>query len=169
MGPGRAPAAQPVANPVNARVSVARARASYAATRRASRVATSNSQPVVVQPQDEIDVVKDHPQSEMDIEEDPVDEPEDDVEVANEREVESMVGVEHSDEDDEEEEPTQESKPPRIWPEIGTERARRYARELQAIRDTFHDEVDMYDTTMVSEYAEDIFEYMCDLEVSVTP
>lgn len=29
----------------------------------------------------------------------------------------------------------------------------------------FEDQVDMYDTTMCSEYAEDIFEYMNELEV----
>ncbi|KAF9450329.1 A/B/D/E cyclin [Macrolepiota fuliginosa MF-IS2] len=169
LGPGRAPAAAPVANPVNARVAVARARASYAATRRASRVSTSISQPIVVPTQDEVDVVKDLPQSEMDIEDDPSDDQEDEVEVANEREVENMIGVEHSDEEEDEEEPAQESKHPRIWPEIGTERALRYAKELQAIRETFHDEVDMYDTTMVSEYAEEIFEYMCDLEEEAMP
>lgn len=165
LGPGRASAAPPVANPVNARVAVARTRASYAATRRASRVSTSISQPATVSTQDEADNVKDHPQSEMDIEDDPSDEPEDEVEVANEREVENMIGVEQSDDDEGTEEPAQESKPPRVWPEIGTERALRYAKEIQAIRETFHDEVDMYDTTMVSEYAEEIFEYMCDLEV----
>ena len=36
---------------------------------------------------------------------------------------------------------------------------------LAAIRETFEDEVDPYDTTMVSEYADEIFEYMADLEV----
>jgi hypothetical protein len=159
---------------VNARVSLARARSSYAATRRASRVTTSTSQPIVVPPQEEeVDIVKDQPQSEMDIEDDPADEPDDELEVANEREVENMIGVEQSDEEEAEAEaeaqecPAQESKPPRIWPEIGTERAARYAKELQAIRETFHDEVDMFDTTMVSEYAEEIFEYMCDLEVRI--
>lgn len=167
LGPGRAGAAPAVANPVTSRISVARARASYAATRRASRVATSASQPIVVPPQDEIEILKDQPQSEMDIEDDPADEPEDEVEIANEREVENMVGVEQSDDDEEAQEPTEDSKPLRIWPEIGTERAARYAKKLHAIRETFHDEVDMFDTTMVSEYAEEIFEYMSDLEVRV--
>ncbi|KXN91726.1 G2/mitotic-specific cyclin cdc13, partial [Leucoagaricus sp. SymC.cos] len=169
LGPGRAPAAPPVANTVNARVSVARARASYAATRRASRVSTSISQPIVVPAPEEVEVVKDQPQSEMDIEDEPSDEQEDEAEAANEREVENMVGVEQSDEEAEAQDPAQEPKPPRIWPEIGTERALRYSKELRAIRETFHDEVDMFDTTMVSEYAEEIFEYMCDLEEEVMP
>lgn len=172
LGPGRAVVAPPLANPVNARVSVARARAVYTATRRALRVSTSISQPAVVPTPDEVDVVKDLPTSEMDVEDDPADgSEEDEIEVANEREVETMIGVEHSDEEEEQQEqpqhedPPQESKLPRVWPEVRTERGQRYAKEIQAIRETFHDEVDMYDTTMVSEYAEEIFEYMCDLEV----
>lgn len=170
MGPGRAPATHSSANPINARAAVARARASFAATRRASRITTSISQPIVptheteteteTEPEPEIETVKDHPQSEMDVEE--LDDQPDDEAEANEREVENMVGVEQSDED---EQPAEKSKYPRIWPEIGTERACRYAKELQTIRETFHDEVDAFDTTMVSEYADDIFEYMCDLEV----
>jgi hypothetical protein len=83
-----------------------------------------------------------------------------------EQEVEAMVGVESSEEEDIEE-TTQlpPSKVQRIWPEVSTDRRVRCEKEVQAIRDMFQDEVDMYDTTMVSEYAEEIFEYMCDLEV----
>lgn len=170
LGPGRAVVAPPLANPVNARVSVARARAVYTATRRALRVSTSVSQPAVIPTPDEADVVKDLPTSEMDVEDDPVDgSEEDEVEVANEREVENMIGVERSDEEEEQEDAPQESKPPRVWPDVRTERAHKYAKEIQAIREAFHDEVDMYDTTMVSEYAEEIFEYMCDLEEEVMP
>ena len=163
MGPGRAPAAVSIPNP---RATVARARASYAAPRRISRVITSNSQPIVVPPTEEVESVKDVPQSEMDIEDDPVQEHQDETEDANEQEIENMVGVDQSDED-ETSEPAQTSKHPRIWPDVGAERAARYAKQLQAIRENFQDEVDMLDTTMVSEYAEEIFEYMCDLEVRV--
>ena len=102
----------------------------------------------------------------MDIEDDPVQEHQDETEDANEQEIENMVGVDQSDED-ETSEPAQTSKHPRIWPDVGAERAARYAKQLQAIRENFQDEVDMLDTTMVSEYAEEIFEYMCDLEVRV--
>ena len=36
---------------------------------------------------------------------------------------------------------------------------------LALVRETFDDEVDMFDTTMVAEYADDIFFYMTDCEV----
>ena len=65
--------------------------------------------------------------------------------------------------DSEDEEPV--AKRPRVWPEVSTVRAQRYRRELENIKEHFHDEVDEFDTTMVSEYAEDIFEYMQELEV----
>ena len=39
-------------------------------------------------------------------------------------------------------------------------------RQVQTIRDVFVDEPDMHDTTMVSEYAEEIFQYMSELEVT---
>ncbi|EMD34143.1 hypothetical protein CERSUDRAFT_55628 [Gelatoporia subvermispora B] len=58
---------------------------------------------------------------------------------------------------------------PRVWPDVSAERARRYHQEVDEIRETFDDEVDPYDTTMVSEYAEDIFEYMADLEENMMP
>ena len=59
------------------------------------------------------------------------------------------------------------AKRQRIWPEVSTVRAQRYRQELDEIKEHFHDEVDEFDTTMVSEYAEDIFEYMQELEVRV--
>lgn len=62
-----------------------------------------------------------------------------------------------------EEEPEQV---PRVWPEISTERALRYQREIDQIKHIYKEPVDEFDTTMVSEYAEDIFDYMNELEVS---
>ena len=56
-----------------------------------------------------------------------------------------------------------------IWPEASPERAERYRRQVQAVRDVFVDEPDMHDTTMVSEYAEEIFQYMSELEVGLFP
>jgi hypothetical protein len=41
--------------------------------------------------------------------------------------------------------------------------------QLDAIRANFKDDVDMFDTTMVAEYAEDIFKHMEELEVAVMP
>ena len=66
-------------------------------------------------------------------------------------------------EQSEDEEPV--AKRQRVWPEVSTARAQRYRRELEDIKEHFHDDVDEFDTTMVSEYAEDIFEYMQELEV----
>ncbi|KAJ9125286.1 hypothetical protein QFC22_000242 [Naganishia vaughanmartiniae] len=41
--------------------------------------------------------------------------------------------------------------------------------QLAHVRETFDDEVDMFDTTMVAEYADDIFFYMSDLEERAMP
>lgn len=68
--------------------------------------------------------------------------------------------------DDEDAEHALGPKPGRMWPEVSTERAQRYKREVDEIRETFEDTVDEFDMTMVSEYAEEIFEYMNELEVS---
>lgn len=94
---------------------------------------------------------------------------------AQESEADDLVSV-HEDEDEGEEEEvaetehdlpseTPETKRARVWPEVSTSRAHRFRQEIDAIREHFDDEVDMYDTTMVSEYAAEIFEYMEDLEV----
>lgn len=58
---------------------------------------------------------------------------------------------------------------PRWWTEASPETEARYAAEVQAIRETFKDEVDEWDPSMVSEYAEEIFEYMGDLEIKAMP
>lgn len=52
------------------------------------------------------------------------------------------------------------------WPNISVDRAARYRREVEDCRQVFHDEGDMQDTAMVSEYADEIFDYMCDQEVN---
>ena len=168
LGPGRGQAAPPVTNIVNARILPQRRVVSQPTqSKRSSKVA------VTVQIQEEIEVKDELPQSEMEVEE-PVrlyDE-EDDL-IVNEQEVEAMVGVDNDSEVEDEEEddlaplplPHSEAKTGRVWPEVATERAKRYQREIQAIRERFEDEVDMHDTTMVSEYSDEIFEYMADLEV----
>jgi hypothetical protein len=79
------------------------------------------------------------------------------------KEEEPMV-LEESEPDDQME-PSTATKPPRVWPEFATEPTNRFRDEVQAIRESYHDVVDMDDKTMVSEYAEEIFEYMGDLEV----
>ncbi|EKM58202.1 uncharacterized protein PHACADRAFT_252339 [Phanerochaete carnosa HHB-10118-sp] len=64
---------------------------------------------------------------------------------------------------------TLEPHAPRVWPELGTTRRQRYQTEIEKIRETFVDEVDPEDTTMVSEYADEIFEYMQELEEDCMP
>lgn len=79
-------------------------------------------------------------------------------------EVEQMVGLDSEDESQDDGVPIM-AKEPRIWPEVSTEQARRFRREVDEIKEVFTDEQDPYDATMVSEYADDIFEYMGELEV----
>lgn len=52
-----------------------------------------------------------------------------------------------------------------IWPEVSPAHAARYAAEVQVLREQFREEDEEHDSTMVSEYAEDIFAYMDQLEV----
>jgi len=84
--------------------------------------------------------------------------------LVNEREVEAMIGID-DDEDVGEALANPKSQRARIWPEVSTDRARKFHAEVEAVREVFHDQIDVFDTTMVSEYAEEIYEYMCDLEV----
>lgn len=103
----------------------------------------------------------------MDVEEAEAEELEADPELSiiNEKEVEAMVGVQETESEEDEEPAKIESKSPRIWPDVDTERAMRHYREVTEVQRSFEDEVDVFDTTMVSEYAEDIFKYMSELEV----
>jgi hypothetical protein len=79
-------------------------------------------------------------------------------------EVEAIVNARAEPEAEEEHE--KHEKPVRVWPELATERANRYKRELDSIREHFEEEIEAEDTTMVSEYADEIFKYMSDIEVS---
>lgn len=92
-------------------------------------------------------------------------------EEVGQNEVEAMVDVAEgsdSDEEDQLAEGTMGASAPvlRQWPEVSTATAKRYQHEVDQIRECFEDAVDMFDTTMVSEYSEEIFEYMSKLEVS---
>ena len=116
------------------------------------RVAPSVSKVAVLAPP--VPVVEDDDEQSMDIEEVVHEDPR---ELMNAiREVETMIEDEYQRYDDHTE---------YIWPEASPENAERYRRQVQAIRDVFEDEPDMYDTTMVSEYSEEIFQYMSELEV----
>lgn len=93
---------------------------------------------------------------------------EDDSLLIHEQEIEDMVALEEEndfvDQENIAEEPMRE-KPVRVWPEVDTAKANKFQRELDGIREVFNDEIDDEDTTMVSEYANEIFEYMNELEV----
>jgi len=166
LGPGRAQIAPPVANAVNARAPLIRPRIP---TINNKRIVTRIAPPIVAV-EDEDDQRHDEPpQSEMDVEEDAaVVNPEPEPEASP---LVSAKGMEVMVEESEEEDIETTAQLPglnvqRIWPDVATDRRMKCEKKVQAIRDVFRDDVDMYDITMVSEYAEEIFEYMCDLEVS---
>ena len=126
--------------------------------KRASRQETAV--PVVIPTEEE-------KENEMDVED-----VEEDVEpnIISEKEVDAMVDVQ------EQVAPEQEdkvaavvAKSPRIWPDVDTERAMRHYREVADIQRTYEDEVDFFDVTMVSEYSDEIFRYMNELEVRLVP
>lgn len=70
---------------------------------------------------------------------------------------------EMSDEEEEEEDDEED------WVKLPEEDAIKAHDELQLIRSTFQDDVDMFDTTMVAEYADDIFRHMEQLERETMP
>ncbi|KAF8127026.1 cyclin-like protein [Boletus edulis] len=82
-----------------------------------------------------------------------------------------MVGVQETRTNDEsiQQPEAVESKSPRVWPDIDTEKAMRHYKEVTDIQRTYHDEVDIFDTTMVSEYSDEIFKYMSELEDDMMP
>jgi hypothetical protein len=120
-----------------------------------------------------VDEEEEERENEMEVEEPEIfEEPEPETSlIVGEQEVEDMVGLDDESET-EAEEPKEDTpkveagpKPPRIWPEVSTGRAARYKREVDSVREVFEDEIDFFDTTMVSEYSDDIFNYMGELEV----
>ncbi|KAG6878209.1 hypothetical protein C0993_010629 [Termitomyces sp. T159_Od127] len=165
LGPGRSQAAPPVTHTVNARVQpAARVRAPVTiANRRLSRVAP----PIVVAK--EIKKVRGRDaQIAMDVEEEIAaatrEAAAEEELLAQESEVEAMVDVaDDSDEDEEIAQPP--AKIQRVWPEVSTQKRLKYKHDIEAVHETFEDCADVLDPSMVSEYADEIFEYMNDLEV----
>lgn len=147
--------------------------------KRTSRSVSQEPAPTVIIPVEEEEVVQIEKELDigMDVEVDELehfDEPEPEASLlVGEQEVEAMVGLTDDEAEDIETEDTAKvqtsssAKPERVWPEVSTERRQKYRREVDAIREVFEDDVDVFDTTMVSEYSEDIFEYMCELEVGL--
>jgi hypothetical protein len=56
-----------------------------------------------------------------------------------------------------------------VWPALEPSQEQACAEKIGAIRVSFPEEIDLYDTTMVSEYSEDILSYMGELELSTMP
>jgi G2/mitotic-specific cyclin 2 len=105
---------------------------------------------------------EDDQEQSMDIEE--TADPEDPSMMTGTQEVEGMIDLDDSEDEGEQNEVHPISRDG-VWPAVSPERAERYKQEVEAIREVFEDEQDMFDTTMVSEYAEEIFQYMTELEV----
>ncbi|KAF9236594.1 cyclin-like protein, partial [Melanogaster broomeanus] len=90
--------------------------------------------------------------------------------IVNENEVEEMVGIQETEILEEDVQPeTREPKSPHMWPDVDTERALKHYREIAEVQQTYQDEVDVFDTTMVSEYSDEIFNYMAELEEDIMP
>lgn len=145
LGPGRAESASNVPRQVLARAQ------KTSVFKRMSRQETAV--PVIIPTEDD-------KENDMDIEVAQIVEPDADPELSiiNEREVESMVDAQDI---EVEVATTAEDMPPapkspRVWPNIDTDRAMRHHKQVAKIQESFEDEVDIYDTTMVSEYADDI-------------
>ncbi|EIM90772.1 uncharacterized protein STEHIDRAFT_48903 [Stereum hirsutum FP-91666 SS1] len=62
-----------------------------------------------------------------------------------------------------------EEAPQYVWPEVSPGTASRYQVEITQIRDVFEDMTESHDETMCNEYAEEIFEYMNELEEQILP
>ncbi|KAF8623664.1 hypothetical protein AX17_007362 [Amanita inopinata Kibby_2008] len=171
LGHNRGQVAQPVSNAVHSRASVTRHRIHTSNThKRLSRVVVP--EPVTLHEEEEVQ--QDEPSHDMDVEEDiSQSEPqlEDDANFTqHKKEIENMIGIEDSDEEAEgTAQPLAEDKVPKLWPEMDTEKLDRCQREVDAVRGRYEDVVNMYDTTMVSEYSDDIFEYMGELEENCMP
>ncbi|KAL7423468.1 B-type cyclin [Cryptotrichosporon argae] len=78
--------------------------------------------------------------------------------------LEELSGGEDEDEDDEEDDEDADD-----WMRITEDDALVAAEQLARVRDSFDDDVDLFDTTMAAEYAEDIFRHMEELEQTVMP
>lgn len=55
------------------------------------------------------------------------------------------------------------------WLRMSPEEELSARQELAAVKDTFQDDIDMFDTTMVAEYADEIFAHMEEMELATMP
>ncbi|KAF9069228.1 cyclin-like protein [Rhodocollybia butyracea] len=162
LGPGRSQVAPPVAN---------------VAPIRASRPSGVNGPRRPIRDSHRIAIYED---VEMDVEEhvEPAMPPSEDLEPPSETDANFLTSDVDNDmivmNVEEEEETTetvipQEPKPPKVWPELATQHRLECERRVDTIREVFEDEEEDFDPTMVSEYSEEIFEYMSGLEKMMMP
>ncbi|KAF5367401.1 hypothetical protein D9758_003776 [Tetrapyrgos nigripes] len=182
LGPGRAPAAPPVANvaPVRAhppRATLPPTSISFNQPKRLPRIESVAS----IQEETARNVV--HDDVDMDVEEDepPV------IPLSEEPDALSDILVEHyiaseadtnmilieAEEDSEDDLPSgiklESRRAPKIWPDLATAQKAKCQRKVQTIREVFEGDDEEFDPSMVSEYAEEIFEYMSHLEERMMP
>ncbi|TFY76610.1 hypothetical protein EWM64_g7402 [Hericium alpestre] len=84
--------------------------------------------------------------------------------LVGEEEIEAMIGVQINDI-----ETAQEGPVKYIWPDYSPGHMSHYQDEIERIRHNFAEESEAFDASMVSEYAEEIFEYMIELEDACMP
>ncbi|CUA71899.1 G2/mitotic-specific cyclin cdc13 [Schizosaccharomyces pombe 972h-] [Rhizoctonia solani] len=83
--------------------------------------------------------------------------------------VESVPSPVAEEADDEEDSMEADEYDPEDWLYLSPDRLARSEAQVNAIRETFKDEVDEWDTTMVSDYADEIFAYMESMEAQCMP
>lgn len=72
-------------------------------------------------------------------------------------------------EEDEEEEDDEYEDDDDDWVKMTQEEKLRAEDELSLVKSTFQDDIDFFDTTMVAEYADEIFQHMEHMETTVMP
>jgi G2/mitotic-specific cyclin 1/2 len=97
--------------------------------------------------------------SEMDVDATRMDEPAIHMDAHLDEEASEEELSEEEDEEEDEED----------WTKMSEEEEVRAAQQLAMVRATFHDDIDMFDTTMVAEYADEIFNHMEHLEIATMP
>lgn len=80
------------------------------------------------------------------------------IQLAEDELMEDMSSEEEEEEEDDDD-----------WLRLGEDEISACQSELERVQSTFQDEVDMFDTTMVAEYADEIFGHMEELEVATLP
>ncbi|KAF9266622.1 A/B/D/E cyclin [Marasmius fiardii PR-910] len=172
LGPGRSQVAPPVANVQPVRAPLPRTTRPIPTTRQLSRAA-SGAFVVHEDPHEDVDMdvedVQAIPISEdMEPPSEAVTET-DLIKIEDDAEEMHIVDEPESEVEYEEVVATESKNVERIWPDMPTVQRMRCERMVDTIREVFDDGEEPYDPTMVTEYAEEIFEYMESLEERMMP